>query len=66
MDKTNFDWEQFKDSTGLEDELKRKAQSNDAYLVKKDFLNRVDVRRFEQEKEERNKQRAANAASSQK
>mmetsp|Transcript_7490 Transcript_7490/g.14214 ORF Transcript_7490/g.14214 Transcript_7490/m.14214 type:complete len:297 (-) Transcript_7490:109-999(-) len=61
IDKTNVDWENFKDKAGLEEELKKKAQGKDAYLVKKDFLNRVDVRRFEQEREERNKKRAAAA-----
>lgn len=60
IDKTNIDWENFKDkNTGLDDELKKKAESNDAYLVKKDFLQRVDLRRFEQEKDERNRKRAA-------
>jgi hypothetical protein len=61
IDKTNVDWENFKDKAGLEEELKKKAQSKDAYLVKKDFLNRVDLRRFEQERDERNKKRAAAA-----
>lgn len=61
IDKTNVDWEKFKDKAGIEEELKKKAQSKDAYLVKKDFLNRVDVRRFEQERDERNKKRAAAA-----
>jgi len=61
MYKTSADWENFKDKTGLDDELKKKAESNDAYLVKKDFLDRVDLRRFEQEKEERNKKRSAAA-----
>jgi len=61
IDKTNIDWETFKDKTGLEEELKKKAEGKDAYLVKKDFLNRVDSRRFEQEKDERNRKRASNA-----
>lgn len=61
IDKTNIDWETFKDKTGLEEELKKKAEGKDAYLVKKDFLNRVDARRFEQEKDERNRKRAATA-----
>ena len=63
IDKTNVDWENFKDKTGMEEELRKKAEGKDAYLVKKDFLNRVDVRRFEQEKEDRNRKRAAAAAS---
>ena len=66
IDKTNVDWETFKDKTGMEEELRKKAEGKDAYLVKKDFLNRVDVRRFEQEKDDRNKKRAAAAASSSK
>lgn len=64
IDKTSVDWSNFKDKSGLEEELKKKAEGKDAYLVKKDFLNRVDLRRFEQERDERNKKRAANAASS--
>lgn len=64
IDKTNVDWENFKDKTGMEEELKKKAEGNDAYLVKKDFLNRVDARRFEQEKTERERKRAAAAATS--
>jgi len=63
IDKTNVDWENFKDATGMEEELKKKAEGKDAYLVKKDFLNRVDARRFEQEKDERNRKRAAAAMS---
>ena len=62
IDKTNVDWENFKDKAGLEEELKKKAQGKDAYLEKKDFLNRVDLRRFEQEREERNRKRAAAAS----
>ena len=53
LTKTNMDWEQFKDEEGLEDELKRKAQGKDAFLLKQDFLQRVDSRRFEQEKAQR-------------
>jgi len=66
IDKTNVDWENFKDKTGMEEELKKKAEGNDAYLVKKDFLNRVDTRRFEQERDDRNKKRSAAASSSSK
>ena len=59
IDKTNMDWDNFKDKTGLEEELKKKAEGKDAYLVKKDFLTRVDHRRFEQERDERERKRAA-------
>lgn len=57
--KTSDDWEAFKESDKqLQDELEKQAQGKDAYLVKKDFLTRVDNRKFELEKEERDKERA--------
>lgn len=60
ISKSSADWSVFKDTeTGLKEELHQKSQSNDAYLVKQDFLQRVDERRFEQEKEERSQRRAA-------
>ena len=57
--KTSADWDSFKDKTGLEEELEVKAKGKDAFLVKKDFLQRVDKRTFEKEKEERNRNRSA-------
>ena len=57
--KTSNDWEQFKSTDKqLQEELERKAQSKDAYLVKQDFLNRVDQRKFNIEKEERDRARS--------
>lgn len=56
--KTSADWDQFKTDTGLEAELEKKAQGKDAYLVKQDFLTRVDARKFDLEKQERDKERA--------
>ncbi|KAL7466102.1 hypothetical protein ACHAXS_006401 [Conticribra weissflogii] len=64
--KTSADWNLFKeksDNAQLKDELEKKAMGNEAYLVKKDFLNRVDVRRFELEKAERERERVKRAAS---
>ena len=60
--KTSSDWDQFKQTHGLEEELDQKAQGKDAYLVKKDFLNRVDLRQFEQEKADRDLKRVAREA----
>lgn len=57
--KTSMDWDKFKGDRGLEEELEKKAQGKDAYLVKKDFLDRVDHRRFEHERTERDKERAS-------
>lgn len=57
--KTSADWDSYKTKTGVEEELEKQAQSNKAYLVKQDFLKRVDERRFEHERAQRDKERAA-------
>ena len=57
--KTSADWDAYKTKTGVEEELEKQAQSNKAYLVKQDFLKRVDERRFEHEKAQRDRERAA-------
>lgn len=57
--KTSADWDSFKTKTGVEQELEKQAQSNKAFLVKQDFLKRVDERRFEHERSQREKERAA-------
>lgn len=58
--KTTADWDLFKaknaDAT-LKEQLESKAKGNEAYLVKKDFLNRVDNRKFELEKAGRDRER---------
>lgn len=57
--KTSDDWESFKQSDKqLQDELEKQAQSKDALLVRQDFLSRVDNRKFEIEKEGRERERA--------
>jgi hypothetical protein len=59
VQKTSEDWETFKQSDKqLQEELEKKAQGKDAFLVKKDFEKRVDHRQFELEREERNRDRA--------
>ena len=59
VEKTSNDWEQLKEKDAvLKEELEKKAQSKDAFLVKQDFLNRVDQRKFEIEKDERDRERA--------
>lgn len=64
VDKTSMDWDSFKDKTGIEEELRKKAEGKDAYLVKQEFLQRVDLRKFEQEKAQRERERIQAAASS--
>jgi hypothetical protein len=60
ISKTSADWDLFKaknaDAT-LGEQLENKARGNEAYLVKRDFLTRVDGRRFELEKAERDRER---------
>jgi hypothetical protein len=60
ISKTSADWDLFKSKNApeLKEELENKAQGKEAYLVKKDFLNRVDERRFEIEKGERDRERS--------
>lgn len=60
ISKTSADWDLFKAKnvdTTLGEQLENKARGNEAYLVKKDFLTRVDGRRFELEKAERDRER---------
>ena len=65
VEKTSNDWEGFKETDKtLQDDLERNAQSKNAYLVKQDFLNRVDHRKFELEKAERDQERSRRAAQS--
>ncbi|KAH9185870.1 hypothetical protein AeNC1_012157 [Aphanomyces euteiches] len=61
IEKSSMDWESFKDKEGIADELQQ--YTKDGYLEKQDFLHRVDVRKFELEKAERDKLRRANASS---
>jgi hypothetical protein len=56
--KTSADWDQFKTKEGLEEDLTKQAQGKNAFLQKKDFLQRVDARRFEVEKQVRDAERA--------
>ena len=53
--KTATDWDGFKESKGLNDELAKATE--DGYLVRKDFMSRVDERQFENERKGREKDR---------
>jgi len=62
ISKTSTDWDLFKSKNAdeaLKEQLESRAEGNDAFLVKKDFLDRVDHRRFELEKQERDRERAS-------
>lgn len=54
--KSSYDWDNFKEKEGLEDDLA--VAKKDGYLTKKDFLERCDYRKFEQERDARNLLRA--------
>uniref|UniRef100_A0A8D8TPB1 Craniofacial development protein 1 n=1 Tax=Cacopsylla melanoneura TaxID=428564 RepID=A0A8D8TPB1_9HEMI len=54
LEKSKLDWNQFKQKEGLEEELSKFNKGKDGYLEKQDFLQRADLRQFEQEKELRN------------
>jgi Bucentaur or craniofacial development len=58
LSKTSTDWESFKATSGLGDAIEEKAQSKDSFLNRQDFLQRVDHRTFEVEKQERDRERA--------
>ena len=49
VEKTSFDWEKYKTEKGITEDVEK--YTKDGYLTKQDFLNRVDLRQFEMEKE---------------
>lgn len=51
--KTSHDWDQFKERNSLGEKLKQNSEGKCSYLLKRDFLERVDLRRYELEKENR-------------
>ncbi len=53
--KSSADWENFKEGSGMADELEQAAK--DGFLAKKEFLERCDARLFEKEKELRQENR---------
>lgn len=55
--KTHADWGHFKEQSGLADKLEEQVESKAAYLKRQDFLQRVDERKFELEKKERERDR---------
>jgi hypothetical protein len=59
--KTSNDWEMFKQnqSDDFKQKLETKAQGSQAFLQRKDFLSRVDQRRFEHEKTQRDQERSS-------
>jgi len=57
LDKSKLDWNSFVDETGIKDELKTFNKGKDGYVEKQMFLERADLRQFEQEKAVRDQNR---------
>jgi len=56
--KSQQDWNKFKKDTGIEEELSSFTRSKNSYVEQQRFLERADLRQFEQEKNLRNKIRS--------
>lgn len=56
--RTKSDWDQFKKQEGIEEELTEHTRSKGSYVDKQEFLQRTDLRQFEQEKSVRDKVRS--------
>jgi len=57
LDKSKLDWNSFVQETGIKEELKTFNKGKDGYVEKQMFLERADLRQFEQEKALRDKNR---------
>ncbi|KAE8608103.1 hypothetical protein XENTR_v10011399 [Xenopus tropicalis] len=51
LEKSKLDWESFKEKEGISEELAIHNRGKDGYIERKAFLERVDYRQFEQERE---------------
>ncbi|XP_032086409.1 craniofacial development protein 1 [Thamnophis elegans] len=51
LEKSKLDWETFKEEEGIGDELAIHNRGKDGYLERRAFLERVDYRQFEHERE---------------
>ncbi|XP_073432326.1 craniofacial development protein 1 [Dendrobates tinctorius] len=51
LEKSKLDWESFKEQEGIEDELAHHNRGKDGYIERQAFLERVDYRQFELERE---------------
>ncbi|ETE60671.1 Craniofacial development protein 1, partial [Ophiophagus hannah] len=51
LEKSKLDWENFKEEEGIGDELAIHNRGKDGYLERRAFLERVDYRQFEHERD---------------
>lgn len=61
LTKSLKDWQQLKEEEGLVEELAEHTKSKDSFVERQAFLQRADLRQFEQEKSIRDKIRARNS-----
>uniref|UniRef100_L7M464 Craniofacial development protein 1 n=1 Tax=Rhipicephalus pulchellus TaxID=72859 RepID=L7M464_RHIPC len=59
LEKSKLDWDNYKQSEGLVEDLQSHNRGKDGYLEKQAFLQRADVRQFEIEKNLRAKNRSS-------
>ncbi len=57
LEKSRLDWDTFTKTQGMVEDLKSHNRGRGGYLQRQAFLNRVDGRQFEQEREMRAKLR---------
>jgi len=57
LDKSKLDWNQFVQENNIREELSTHNKGKDGYVEKLEFLERADLRQFEQEKALREKTR---------
>ena len=55
VEKSSYDWDKYKAENKLDEDFEKQAQHG--YVNKKEFLNRVDWRRFESERKFRDRER---------
>ncbi|KAK8794848.1 hypothetical protein WA158_001828 [Blastocystis sp. Blastoise] len=55
IEKTSYDWEKYKKTSGDKDEVEKSKLNG--FIEKQEFLNRVDQRRYEKERVEKEKER---------
>ena len=60
LQKSQLDWDQFKEKEGIQDELNEHLNSKNSYLDKQAFLARTDARQFENERDVRISRRKNN------
>lgn len=50
LEKSKLDWNSFKRQQGIDEEIQTHNKGKDGYLERQDFLQRTDLRQFQQEK----------------